>query len=118
MGRENGVWVEFYSTPFVFLTDTFTGKFLCGRDVGRGHFLRNDVSVVSCGLVPRRCGNVQPHMGVDIVLDDALSVVVHPTQIVLGRGIPLFGSKSVPLHRSLIVLWNTLSVVVQQPRLY
>jgi hypothetical protein len=31
------VWVEFYSTPFVFLTDTFTGEFLCGRDVGGGH---------------------------------------------------------------------------------
>jgi hypothetical protein len=30
------VWVEFYSTPFVFFTDTFTGKFLCGGDVGRG----------------------------------------------------------------------------------
>ena len=26
MGRENGGWVEFYSTPFVFLTDTFTGE--------------------------------------------------------------------------------------------
>ena len=23
--RQNGDWVEFYSTPFVFLTDTFTG---------------------------------------------------------------------------------------------
>ena len=37
------MWVEFYSTPFVFLTDTFTGKFLCGGDVGRGHSFRNDV---------------------------------------------------------------------------
>ena len=25
--------VEFYSAPFVFLTDTFTGKFLCGYEV-------------------------------------------------------------------------------------
>ena len=27
-----------------------------------------------------------------------------------GQRHPLFGSKSVPLHRSLIILWNTLSV--------
>ena len=33
MGRENGVWVEYFSTPFVFFTDTFTGKILCGRDI-------------------------------------------------------------------------------------
>ena len=26
--------VRFHSTPFVFLTDAFTGKFLCGGDVG------------------------------------------------------------------------------------
>ena len=32
--------VEFYSTPFVFLTDTFTGKVLCAREVGgRFNFL-------------------------------------------------------------------------------
>jgi hypothetical protein len=35
--------VKVSSTPFVFLTDTFTGKFLCGRDVGRGHPFCNDV---------------------------------------------------------------------------
>jgi len=40
VGRWIGLWVEFYSTPFVFLRDTFTGEFLGGRDVGRGHFLR------------------------------------------------------------------------------
>ena len=39
------VWLEVYSTPLVFLSNTFTGKFLCGRDVGRSHSLRNDVSV-------------------------------------------------------------------------
>jgi hypothetical protein len=27
------------STPFVFFTGTFTGKYLCGGDVGWGHFL-------------------------------------------------------------------------------
>ena len=28
--RWNVVWVEFYSTSFEFLTDAFTGEFLCG----------------------------------------------------------------------------------------
>ena len=45
MGRENGVWVEFNSTPFVFLTDAFTGEFLCFCDLVGGHLSRNDVSV-------------------------------------------------------------------------
>jgi hypothetical protein len=30
--------VEFYSTPFVFITDTFTGEVLYGKDIGGGHF--------------------------------------------------------------------------------
>ena len=42
-----------HSTPFVFLTDTFTGKFLCFSDLGRGHPFRNDVSVFHRVLVPR-----------------------------------------------------------------
>ena len=41
-----------------------------------------------------------------------MSVAIHITQIELGIGIPLFSSKGVPLHRSLIVLWNTSSIVV------
>jgi hypothetical protein len=32
----------------------------------------------------------------------------------LGIGIPLFSSKSVPLHSSLIVPWNTFSFVVHR----
>jgi hypothetical protein len=45
--------VRFYSTPFEFLTDTFTGEFLCVSDLGRGHSFRNDVSVFDRTLVPR-----------------------------------------------------------------
>jgi hypothetical protein len=41
-------------------------------------------------------------MGKDIILYNARSQSVHRTQFVLGIGIPLFGSKSVPHHRSLI----------------
>ena len=32
-------------------------------------------------------------MGIDIVLYDTASIFVHPSQIVLGIGIPLFGGK-------------------------
>jgi hypothetical protein len=42
IGSMGGV---FNSTPFIFLTDTFTGEFLCGGEVGRGYFLGNDISV-------------------------------------------------------------------------
>ena len=45
--------VEVCSTPFVFLTDAFTGEFLCVCDLGRGHLFRNDVSVFDRKLVPR-----------------------------------------------------------------
>jgi len=43
-------FIEFYSTPFVFFTDTFSGKFLCGFDLGGVHPFRNDVSVFRCVL--------------------------------------------------------------------
>ena len=33
----SGTAVRFHSTPFVFLTDAFTGEVLCGGDVGGGH---------------------------------------------------------------------------------
>ena len=46
--------VKFYSTSFVFLKDTFAGKFLCFCELGRRHFLGNDVSVMGCVLtIPR-----------------------------------------------------------------
>ena len=48
-------------------------------------------------------------MGIDIILYYTLSQSVHCSQIVLGRGRPLFGSKSVLFDRSFIVLWNTYS---------
>ena len=48
-GRTFAQWS--YSTILVFLTDTFTGKFLCGRDVGGGHSFGNDVSVLGCKLI-------------------------------------------------------------------
>ena len=35
--RSIGHSVRFYSTPFVFLSDAFSGEFLCGGDVGRTH---------------------------------------------------------------------------------
>ena len=33
--------VEFCSTPFVFFTDTLTGKFICGRDPSYNHLLKS-----------------------------------------------------------------------------
>jgi hypothetical protein len=33
--------MEFYSTPFVFLTNAFPGKVLCCRDIGRGMYRGN-----------------------------------------------------------------------------
>ncbi len=100
--------------PLYFLRTHSRARFLCGGDVGRGHHPRNPVSVFRCALAPRCCGDTPPHMRTDIVLYDPLSCGVHPTQIVLGIGIPLFGSKSVPLNRSLSVRWNTSSVVVHR----
>ena len=41
----------------------------------------------------------------------------HRTQLGLSIGIPLFCCKSVPLHRSLIVLRNTFSIAVHLPQI-
>ena len=35
----SGTWLGSYSTPFIFLTDTFTGKFLYFCYLGLGYFL-------------------------------------------------------------------------------
>ena len=47
-----------------------------------------------------------------IILWHTSSFTVHPAQIVLGSGIPLFGRAPVPLHRRLIILWHAFSYTV------
>ena len=66
--RQREVWKRFYSTPFAFLTDAFTGEFLCGVDVGRGHIFSSDFSHLTTLFIPVRCGDVSPHMGIDPIL--------------------------------------------------
>jgi hypothetical protein len=51
-----GVWmegVEVYSTLLVVFPHTFTGKFLCGRNIGRDHPFCKDVSAFKCDFDPR-----------------------------------------------------------------
>jgi hypothetical protein len=60
--------VKLCLAPFVFLTDTFTGKFLCAFYCGGCHFLLNDVFVLDRICVPRWYDDVQPYMGLDIIL--------------------------------------------------
>jgi hypothetical protein len=90
--------------PLYFFTDTFTGRFFPGFKLGWGHSFRSEVSHFGANLIPIRGSKISPHMGIYIILRNTFSVLVHQTQIVLGRGISLFGSKSVPFHRSLMVL--------------
>ena len=59
---------EVYSTPFVFLTDTFTGKSLCFCDLGRGHPFRNEVSQLPSFFTSIGPSKICPHMGIDFVL--------------------------------------------------
>jgi len=80
--------VEFYSTPFVFITDTFTGKVLCFFQLGSGHLFRSKISQLPTLLIPIRGSNISPHMGIDTVPYDTPSLSVHHTQIELGIGIP------------------------------
>ena len=101
-----------YSTPFVLLTDTFKGKLLCCENGGRGHQFRNVMLHINTIFISSGRRKIFPHMGIDIMLYDTLSREVHHTQIELRICKPLFGSESIPLHRSLIVLWNTISFAV------
>ena len=64
------------STPFRFLTDTFTGKVLCFGDVSRGHFLRNRISQFRTQLISICSSNISPHMGIDPILDDLVPIAV------------------------------------------
>ena len=104
---------------FIFLRDTFTGKFLCSLKLGWGHLGSSDFSIFRCFLTFQRwCGDVEPHMGIDLILYGPVSIRVHHTQIVLGRGIPLLSRKFVPPHRGLIILRNTAKMsrpAINQP---
>ena len=69
MYRYRGVEFRDFVTqhPFVLLTDTFTGKFLCDRDVRGGHFLLKIIPQLGTLLISIRSSNISPHMGTDII---------------------------------------------------
>jgi len=56
------------SAPFVFLANTCSGKFLCGKKVLRGHKFRRNVSHLGTRLISIRRSDISPHMGIDIIL--------------------------------------------------
>ena len=95
------------STPFVFLTDTFTGKFLCFCDLGRGHFLLQTVNFHRSKEISVHSSNASPYMGIDQILLYTLTILVTHTQRGHVSVVPLFRSKFPPLHCGLIVLRNT-----------
>jgi len=45
------------------------------------------------------------------------STAVHDCEIVLSHSIPLFGRRPIPLHRQVIVLWNSIPVFVRFAKL-
>jgi hypothetical protein len=81
----------------------------------------------SCNLVPRprrkgSCfricrpayGQIEPEVGLDIVLRHAVAVVVHQTEAGLCAGDSLFGGQAQPLHFRCVVLRHALAVFVHQ----
>ena len=80
----------------------FPRQLLCLGDLRGSHLFLNYVSVLPRILISQRSRNIEPYMSTGIVLQGSFSFVVHPTQIFLGKGISLFGSKYVPLDGSLV----------------
>ena len=59
-------------------------------DLGWPHALYDDVSILIGVCVAFGCSNVPPHVGIDIVLDNAVTVEVDSADIALGVGVSLF----------------------------
>src|SRR6185436_9712203 len=52
-------------------------------NLGRGHLSGETITKITCLLVTVRCCQAVPHVGLDIVLEHALSLVIQHTQAVL-----------------------------------
>jgi len=55
-------------TPFIFHTETFTGKFICFFKLEWRNLFRNDFVQLTTFFMPARGSDIPPHMGRDILL--------------------------------------------------
>ena len=99
-------------TPLVILLHTFSGKVLCCFYLGGCHHGRNHISQPCRSSVSFGSSKLPPFVCFHIIFWDTSAKSIHRTEVFLGNGISLFGSKCVPLHGSLIVLGNSNSLVV------
>ena len=65
-------------------------------DLGGSHFLGNDVPVLRGSFIAFHSCQVEPHMGLYIVLRNAGAIHVHDAKVVLGAGVALTGGLAVP----------------------
>ena len=54
--------------------------------------------VLAGQLISLLDGMAQPGIGEHVILRPARAVGVHETEVILGRGEPLFGCQPIPLH--------------------
>ena len=97
--------------------DAFSRQFLRFCNLGRGHFFFNIVLDFDRIFVTIRSGDIEPHVGMDVILWHTFPFIVHYPQTKLGFDIPLFGRESDPLHRCLIILWHTFSFIIHHTKI-
>ena len=93
-----------------------TAELLGFGNLGRGHTLPDEGPVLFRLLVSLCGGEINPDVGLNVVLGNALAVVVHVSQVGLGYRVPLFGGLAVPEHGLAVVLGDTLAVVIHEPQ--
>jgi len=97
------------STTLVLLLHTLSCEFLCFCQLCGCHSLHNDISIPRRASISHWCCDVPPHMCIDVILKDTLTVHVHQTQSELRPRNPLFSRFAKPRHRFFVVMNNTLT---------
>ena len=77
---------------------------LCFGNLIGGHFFGEGVSFFTTFFISIGRSNIEPHMGSDVVLKDAVGVVLQNTKVVLTLGKALLSGFRKPLYRLLIIL--------------
>src|SRR5277367_2691032 len=81
-------------------------------DLVGGHFGGQFVARLLCVVIALRGRQVVPHVGENVVLRDAVALLVHEAEVGLGEGIVLIGRLAVPFRCFAVVLWRAMAVLV------
>jgi hypothetical protein len=91
---------------------------LCRRDLLRGHLFGEEIPLIAVFVLVVATGvrgcEVQPHMGLHVVLGRSLAALIHQAEVELSGRVPLLGTLAVPANGLGIILCAALAVRIHE----